>query len=78
MRERMSNALQKLSEAHEVKDAMIANRDPMSPLSFCILPPDIIHKQAEELAAFLQGLNSTLSPLDDQGRPIRKYVYLLR
>ncbi|KIL68191.1 hypothetical protein M378DRAFT_71959 [Amanita muscaria Koide BX008] len=71
LEERMKTALLKLGEY--LNDASVIKRDPLSPISFSGLPPDVVRKQNEMLAQYRKGKNTAFSPLTPEGRPIRRY-----
>lgn len=70
--ERMKTALSTLAKI--MGDESIANRDPMSSLSFCCLPTDVVNKQMDMLVQFRKKLKNAVSPLGPDGRPLRRYV----
>src|ERR1700733_12329496 len=69
---RMKAALSTLAKI--MGDESIANRDPMSSLSFCCLPADVVNNQMDALAQFRKRLKNVFSPLGPDGRPLRRYV----
>ncbi|KAJ7265844.1 Alpha/Beta hydrolase protein [Mycena haematopus] len=69
--ERMREALAALEQI--LGDSSIHARDPLSSLSFCCLPDEIIQQQTEELNAFRKGHTIAYLPLSPAGRPIRRY-----
>ena len=70
--ERMRTALTVLSEFKD--DPSIAERDPMSPLSFCCVTEEGRKSQEELYQIYQEGARNALSPLAPDGRPLRKYV----
>ncbi|KIY71760.1 alpha/beta-hydrolase [Cylindrobasidium torrendii FP15055 ss-10] len=71
---RMGDALQKLADFFDGKEATnIATRDPLAATSFCVLPPEIIQKQEEQLVLFSKDAPKAFDPLNKMGRPIRKF-----
>lgn len=74
--QRMAEALQRLADFYDAKDWTFSSRDPMSSLSFCVLPQEVFQKQEQQLKAYGKDLASAFSPLRPNGRPIRKYVHL--
>lgn len=72
--ERMRAALSTLADI--AQDPSIANRDPLSSMSFSCLSPEIVKNQAESLKQYRKGLDTAYSPLGSDGRPLRKYVVL--
>lgn len=70
--ERMKVALHKLADIME--DPGFSSRDPMSPLSFSCLPPDIAKSQEDALIMYRKGQCRAFSPIGIDGRPPRKWV----
>jgi hypothetical protein len=71
--ERMKAALFALAKI--MGDESIANRDPLSSLSFCCLSTDVVNSQMDTLAQFRKRLKNAFSPLGPDGRPLRRYIY---
>ncbi|KAF9042566.1 alpha/beta-hydrolase [Hymenopellis radicata] len=71
--ERMAEALQRLGDYYDAKDWTYSSRDPMSSLSFCVLPQEVFLKQDQQLKAYGKDLASAFSALRPNGRPIRKF-----
>ncbi|KAK7061358.1 Alpha/Beta hydrolase protein [Favolaschia claudopus] len=69
--ERMQEALAKLEQF--TGNTALRMRDPVSSLSFCCLPDEIIHQQAEQLKLYRKGQSLAFLPLTPTGRPIRRY-----
>ncbi|THH20289.1 hypothetical protein EW146_g1042 [Bondarzewia mesenterica] len=69
--ERMTAALQTLADL--TNDLTIVERNPMSSMSFSLVPPDVQKYQADALQHYNAGQNKAFSPLGSDGRPIRKY-----
>ena len=70
--ERMRMALTLLSEFK--REPSIAERDPLSPLSFCCVTDEVRKSQEELYHIYSEGSQNALSPLAPDGRPLRKYV----
>ena len=58
-------------------DPSIAERDPLSPLSFCCVTEEVRRSQEELYHLYAEGARNALSPLAPDGRPLRKYVSFL-
>lgn len=71
----MKQALQKLAEI--MGDPKIAERNPLSSLSFSCLAPEVVKSQSDSLAFYRKGLDRAYLPLGPDGRPIRRYVYIV-
>ncbi|KAH9950101.1 Alpha/Beta hydrolase protein [Amylocystis lapponica] len=69
--ERMKAALQQLAKSRN--NPSIAERDPLSPLSFSCLPDEAVRNQDEVFMTYIKGEREAFSPLTMEGRPIRKY-----
>lgn len=69
----MRMALGLLSEFKE--DPSIAERNPLSPLSFCCVTDEVRKSQDELYHLYSEGAQNALSPLAPDGRPLRKYVF---
>ncbi|EKM59592.1 uncharacterized protein PHACADRAFT_250189 [Phanerochaete carnosa HHB-10118-sp] len=54
-------------------DPTIANRDPLSPLSFSCVSPDTQKSQEEMVAKYISGQQAAFSPLGPDGRPMRRF-----
>ena len=70
--DRMKIALEQLAEFRD--DPSISERDPNSPLSFCCVTEEVRKSQEELYQIYSEGIQSALSPLAPDGRPLRKYV----
>ncbi|KIY45992.1 alpha/beta-hydrolase [Fistulina hepatica ATCC 64428] len=68
---RMQAALKRLSEWMD--DPSIARRNPVSPLSFCQLPPDVIKSQTDLLLHYGKNQALAFSPVNSYGAPLRKF-----
>jgi hypothetical protein len=66
----MTSALLKLSDLNG--DPAIAERDPLSSMSFSCLPPDVVKSQLETITFFGIDQWKAFSPLGPDGRPLRK------
>ncbi|KAJ6516299.1 Alpha/Beta hydrolase protein [Mycena sanguinolenta] len=69
--DRMREALGTLEQI--IGDSSIHTRDPLSSLSFCCLPDEIIQQQTEALNVYRNGQTTAYCPLSPAGRPIRRY-----
>ncbi|RPD62035.1 alpha/beta-hydrolase, partial [Lentinus tigrinus ALCF2SS1-7] len=69
--DRMKIALDQLAEFRD--DPSISERDPASPLSFCCVTEEVRKSQEELFQIYSEGIQSALSPLAPDGRPLRKY-----
>ncbi|KAI0721973.1 hypothetical protein C8T65DRAFT_705024 [Cerioporus squamosus] len=69
--DRMRIALDQLAEFRD--DPSISERDPASPLSFCCVTEEVRKSQEELYHIYSEGLQTALSPLAPDGRPLRKY-----
>jgi hypothetical protein len=72
---RLDEALQKLSEI--VDDPEIASREASSPMAFTCVSPAVVRRRAQIYAQAAAGHRGAFSPLDNHGRPKRKYVVLI-
>ncbi len=72
--DRMRIALDQLAEFRD--DPSISERDPASPLSFCCVTEEVRKSQEELYQIYAEGVQTALSPLAPDGRPLRKYVTL--
>lgn len=70
MQDRLRAALGTLAKVHG--DPSIAERDPMSPLSFSCASAEVIKSQQETRATYEKGQRNAFSPLGLDGRPLRK------
>lgn len=70
--ERMQSALEKLAAI--VEDPKVAERNPLSSISFSCLAPEVVQSQTDSLVFYRKGLDTAYVPLGPDGRPIRKYV----
>ena len=68
--ERMTAALQKLADL--TNTPAIAERKPMSSISFSLVPPDSQKLQTDALQHYHKSQNKAFSPLGLDGRPTRK------
>lgn len=68
----MRIALEQLAECRG--DSSIAERNTMSPLSFCCVTEEVRKSQEELYQLYSEGAQNALSPLAPDGRPLRKYV----
>lgn len=68
--DRMTSALLKLSEL--MGDPAIAERNPLSSMSFSCLAPDVAKSQLETVTFFGIDQWKAFSPLGPDGRPLRK------
>jgi len=71
---RFEDALQRLSEI--VQNPAISSRDPCSPMTFSCVPPAVVRRRTQIYAQAAAGHRCAFSPLDNNGRPKRKYVIL--
>ncbi|KAI0921978.1 hypothetical protein AcW1_004187 [Taiwanofungus camphoratus] len=69
--DRMKTALEKLAQFRN--DPSYADRDPLSPLSFSCVTPEVCRSQEETRAMYAKGERTAFSPLASDGRPIRKF-----
>ena len=69
---RMKEALSTLAEI--AGDPSIADRPPLSCLSFSCLGPEARKTQLETLELYAKDLDKAFSPLDACGRPLRRLV----
>jgi hypothetical protein len=58
--------------AHLVDDPSIAERDPLSPMSFSRLSVAVQRLQVENYMAAAKDARKAFSPLGSDGRPMRK------
>ncbi len=66
----MSHGLEILSELAD--DPSIAQRDPLSPMSFSRISLAVQGLQVENYTAAARGAKKAFSPLGSDGRPMRK------
>ncbi|TFK43302.1 Alpha/Beta hydrolase protein [Crucibulum laeve] len=71
VKDRMQTALELLAEI--TGDSSYASRDPMSSLSFSCLPDDLAQSQLELLQHYCKAREHAFCPLDEEGKPLRKY-----
>ncbi|RDB20549.1 hypothetical protein Hypma_012458 [Hypsizygus marmoreus] len=69
--DRMKIALSNLADI--TGDSSIASRDPLSSLSFCCLPPEVIQSQTDSLEQYRIGIREAFSPVGHDGKPVRKF-----
>jgi len=69
--ERMTVALSKLAQL--AGDSSIALRDPLSPLSFSCLPPDVVQGQTESLTLYRKGEWTAFDPCGLDGKAVRRF-----
>jgi hypothetical protein len=69
---RLDDALQRLAEI--VKNPDIATRDSCSPMAFSCVTPAVVRRRTQIYARAAAGQRGAFSPLDNHGRPKRKYV----
>ena len=69
---RLEDALQRLADI--VNDPEIASRDASSPMAFTCVSPAIVRRRTQIYAQAAAGHRGAFSPLDNHGRPKRKYV----
>lgn len=69
---RMAAALDTLADLGT--NPAIAERNPMSSLSFSLVSSETEASQNNKLKAFHRGQNTAFSPLGPDGRPVRRYV----
>jgi hypothetical protein len=69
---RLDDALQRLSEI--VHDPNVRSRDACSPMAFSCVPPAVVRRRMQIYARAAAGHRCAFSPLDNNGRPKRKYV----
>lgn len=67
----MQTALQRLADMKG--DIAIANRDPLSPLSFSCVSQETQKNQEEMMKKYISGQQMAFSPLSPCGRPMRKF-----
>lgn len=68
--DRLRTALERLAKIRG--DPSIAERDPMSSLSFSCASAEVIKSQEETRATYEKGQRNAFSPLGIDGRPLRK------
>jgi len=68
---RMEDALRRLSEI--MHDPGIRSRDACSPMAFSCVPPAVVRRRMQLYARAAAGHRCAFSPLDNNGRPKRKY-----
>jgi len=68
---RFEDALQRLSEI--VQNPAISARDPCSPMAFSCVPPAVVRRRTQIYAQAAAGHRCAFSPLDNNGRPKRKF-----
>jgi hypothetical protein len=66
------DALQLLAEI--MNDPEIGNRDPSSSMAFSCVPPVVVYRRLEIYARAAPGHRGAFSPLNQNGRPKRRYV----
>lgn len=66
----MSDALVQLAKL--TRDPDRRGRDPMSPMSFSCLPPDLVKIQSNALELYRTSRQQALAALGSVGQPIRK------
>ncbi|PCH41599.1 alpha/beta-hydrolase, partial [Wolfiporia cocos MD-104 SS10] len=71
LEERMRVALAQLGNFRG--DQSFAERDPLSPLSFSCVTPEVQRSQDETYATYQKGERTAFSPLGLDGRPLRKF-----
>ena len=69
---RLEDALQRLADI--VSDPEIASRDASSPMAFTCVSPAVVRRRTQIYAQAAAGHRGAFSPLDNHGRPKRKYV----
>ncbi|KAJ3935639.1 MAG: Alpha/Beta hydrolase protein [Lentinula lateritia] len=69
--ERMSVALEKLAQL--MGDSAITLRDPLSPMSFSCLTPEVVKGQEDSLKLYRKGEGAAFNPCGPNGKPIRKF-----
>ncbi|KAA1466048.1 alpha/beta-hydrolase [Dentipellis sp. KUC8613] len=69
--DRMRRALERLSELAD--DPSIADRNPLSSMSFSRVEPEVKQLQESAIRLFASGQHKAFSPLGADGRPMRKY-----
>ena len=72
---RLDDALQRLSGI--VNDPGIRSREACSSMAFSCAPPGVVRRRMQIYARAATGHRCAFSPLDNNGRPKRKYVVLL-
>ncbi|KAF8221956.1 alpha/beta-hydrolase [Tricholoma matsutake] len=70
-RDRMKKALSTL--AGIIGDGSIENRSPLSSLSFCCLPPEVVKDQTDSVNQRRKRLAHAHTLLSPEGRPLRRY-----
>ena len=68
----LEDALQRHSEI--MNNPEIATRDACSPMSFSCVSPAVVRRRAQIYAQAAAGHRLAFSPLDNHGRPKRKWV----
>jgi len=68
----LNDALRRLAEI--VYNPEIGIREPSSPMAFSCVPPEVVYRRAEIYAGAAPGHRGAFSPLDQNGRPKRRYV----
>jgi len=68
---RLEDALQRLSEV--VQDPSIRSREACSSMAFSCVPPGVVRRRTQIYARAAAGHRCAFSPLDNNGRPKRKY-----
>lgn len=71
-RDRMKKALSTL--AGIIGDGSIENRSPLSSLSFCCLPPEVVKDQTDSVNQRRKRLAHAHTLLSPEGRPLRRYA----
>ncbi|KAH8986317.1 alpha/beta-hydrolase [Lactarius akahatsu] len=67
----LADAMRRLAEI--VHDPEISKRKPSSPMAFSCVPPEVLYRRAEIYAGAAPGHRGAFSPLNDNGRPQRRY-----
>ena len=69
---RLEDALQRLADI--VNDSEIPLRDASSPMAFTCVSPAVVRRRTQIYAQAAAGHRVAFSPLDNHGRPKRKYM----
>jgi hypothetical protein len=69
---RLEDALQRLADI--VNDPEIASRDASSPMAFTCVSPAVVRRRTQIYAQAAAGHRVAFLPLDNHGRPKRKYM----
>ncbi|KAI9449645.1 alpha/beta-hydrolase [Lactarius psammicola] len=67
----LKDALRRLAEIKY--DPKIREREPSSPMAFSCVPPEVVFRRTEIYAGVAPGQRDAFSPLDENGRPKRRY-----